>query len=75
MQSGRRSTVAYDRADASREEVAALLDRVAHHVRAGIIVGDDAAIPLDDELDVRVVVTASEGDHEDILLRLALADR
>jgi hypothetical protein len=57
--------VAYDRGVAPREEVASLLDRLAHHVRAGIIVGEDEAIPLPDELAVEVVV-GPEG-HDSIL--------
>lgn len=48
--------VTYERDDTTREEVGALLERLAHHVRAGIIVGQGEATPLPDELSVKVVV-------------------
>ena len=70
MHTRRTRTVAYDRAEASREEVAALLDRLAHHVRAGILVGDRGAIALEDELDVRVIVSEDDRTHEHLVVRL-----
>ena len=54
--------VAFDRDCATREEVASLLDRLAHNVRAGIIVGEDEAIPIPEELTVEVLVKPIGGN-------------
>jgi hypothetical protein len=61
--------IAYDRGVAPREDVAALLDRLAHHVRAGIIVGEDESIPLPDELAGAV---GGGPDGHDSILRIEL---
>ena len=52
----RSAHITYERDAATREEVGALLERLAHHVRAGIIVGEGEALPLPEDLSVKVVV-------------------
>ena len=56
------AAVTFERDNATREEVGALLERLAHHVHAGILVGHGDAVPLPDELSVKVVVGPTGDD-------------